>query len=714
MVFDIERITSEMTIEEKISFVVGAGILWLPNNPKPKIKGAAGETREIERLGIPRTVLADGPAGLRIDPLRENDSNTYHATAFPVETMLASTWNREMLRKVGQAMGEEVREYGVDILLAPAINIHRNPLCGRNFEYYSEDPLLTGEMAASFVEGVQSRGVGACVKHFVVNEQETNRMSVDTIVSERTLREIYLKPFEIAIKKAKPWTVMSSYNKLNGKYTSQNKWLLKNVLRDEWGFEGFVMTDWFAGDNAAEQIEAWNDLLMPGNTYQLFKYRKKEIDEIKEAYERGEITEEMLNERVRTILKVLVNTPAFKKYNYSNKPNLEEHAKVSYEAGCEGVVLLKNNGALPISKETKVAIFGTGQIETIRGGTGSGETHPMYTINFLDGAIEKGVNVDEVLAEFYRKKIVQFRSSEYAITKGQWGEDIVPRLPQDFFTDEEIEKYVKSNDIGIFILTRISGEGVDRKLEKGDFYLADDEYNIISKLSKAFRKEGKKFVVVLNIGSPIEVESWKELCDGILLVWQPGQEAGRILADVLLGNVNPSGKLPTTFPKRYEDVPSRSFPGEPADNPVVVVYDEEIYVGYRYYDTFRVEPTFEFGYGLSYTTFEYSNLKVWRDGGEIVVSFDVTNTGDVAGKEVAQVYIRAPKGKIDKPYQELKGFEKTKLLNPKESERIEIRIAVEELGSFDGRCWVVEEGEYEIRVGASSRDIRLKAKYILD
>ncbi|WP_372589411.1 beta-glucosidase [Fervidobacterium pennivorans subsp. shakshaketiis] len=714
MVFDIERVISEMTVDEKISFLVGVGLLSLPNNPAPRVKGAAGETRPIERLGIPGMVLADGPAGLRIDPERENDENKYHATAFPVETMLAATWNRNLLRKVGEAMGEEVKEYGVDILLAPAINIHRNPLCGRNFEYYSEDPLLTGEMAASFVEGVQSQGVGACLKHFVVNEQETNRMTVDTIVSERALREIYLKPFEIAIKKAKPWTVMSSYNKLNGKYTSQNKWLLKDVLRDEWGFDGLVMTDWFAGDNAAEQIKSWNDLLMPGNTYQIFKHRRPEIEEIKEAYERGEITDEMLNERVRTILKVLVKTPSFKGYNYSNKPNLDEHAKVSYEAGCEGVVLLKNENTLPLSPDTKIALFGTGQIETIRGGTGSGETHPRYTINFLDGAIEKGLNVDMELAEFYRKKVSDFRAKDYVITKGQWGEDIVPKLPQDFISEEDIEKYALRNDVGIFIITRISGEGVDRKLEKGDFYLADDEISIMSKLSTAFRKHGKKFVVVLNIGSPIEVESWKNLCDAILLVWQPGQEAGRIFADVISGKVNPSGKLPTTFPKRYEDVPSRSFPGEPKDNPQVVVYDEDIYVGYRYYDTFRIEPAFEFGFGLSYTTFEYSNLKLHRDGGDIVVTFEVKNTGNMVGKEVAQIYVRAPKGKIDKPYQELKGFEKTKLLGPGETQKIEVRIPVSSLASFNGHCWVVEKGEYEIRVGASSRDIRLIGKYVLD
>ncbi|MGC9796254.1 beta-glucosidase [Fervidobacterium riparium] len=704
---DIEALVSKMTTEEKIRLVVGVGVLGAFGNPEPKVSGAAGETAEIERLGIPKTVLADGPAGLRIDPERKNDERKYHATAFPVETMLASTWNRDILRKVGRAMGEEVREYGVDILLAPAINIHRNPLGGRNFEYYSEDPYLTGEMAASFVEGVQSEGVGACIKHFVVNEQETNRMTIDTVVSERALREIYLKPFEIAIKKAKPWTVMSSYNKMNGLYTSQNKWLLKKVLRDEWGFEGFVMTDWFAGDNAAQQIMSENDLLMPGNTYQIFKNRRPEIEEITEAYEKGEITDEMLNERVKAILRVLVKTPAFKGYKYSNNPDLEAHAKVSYEAGSEGVVLLKNDNTLPINETTKIALFGTGQIETIRGGTGSGETHPQYMISFLDGLLEKGLNVDKELAEFYRNKIAEFRKTDYVITKGQWGEDIVPRLPQDIISQEEIEKIAERNDLGIYILTRISGEGVDRKLEKGDFYLTDDEFSIIKKLSETFRSKGKKFAVVLNIGSPIEIESWKSLCDAIVLVWQPGQEAGRILADVLTGKINPSGKLPTTFPKRYEDVPSRSFPGEPRENPAVVVYDEDIYVGYRYYDTFRIEPSYEFGFGLSYTKFEYKDLQIQQVGNKIYVSFTVENTGMFAGKEVAQVYVRAPRGKIDKPYQELKGFEKTKELQPGESQRISVEIQISNLASFDGNCWKVEPGRYEIRVGASSRDIRL-------
>lgn len=704
----VDEIVSRMSLEEKIAFVVGVGIPDWEGNPKGKVYGSAGETRPIERLGIPRTVYADGPAGLRIYPKRPNDERTYHATAFPVETMLASTWNRELVKRVGQAMGEEVREYGVDVLLAPAINIHRNPLCGRNFEYYSEDPLLSGELAASFVEGVQSQGVGACLKHFVANEQETNRMTIDTIVSERALREIYLKPFEIAIKKSKPWTVMSSYNKLNGSYTSQSEWLLKRILRDEWGFEGFVMTDWFAGDDPVEQLKAGNDLIMPGKSFQVAPSRRDEIEEIREAIQSGRLTEAELDERIRHILAVLLKTPSFRNYGYSNNPDLEAHARVAYEAGCEGVVLLKNDDVLPIGKDTPLAVFGFAQLETVRGGTGSGETHPAYTISFIDGMMERGLNVHAELAEFYRQKLTEFREGDFRISKGHWGEDIIPKLPEDVLDESQLELLARETSVAIFIISRISGEGYDRKPVKGDFYLSDDEFSILQKISRIFRKHGRKLVVILNIGSPIEVESWRELADAIVLVWQPGQEAGRILADILTGVVTPSGKLPTTFPKDYFDVPSKSFPGEPVDNPVVVRYDEGIYVGYRYYDTFRISPSFEFGYGLSYTKFEYSDLKVVRSGGSLVVSFKITNVGNFPGQEIAQVYVSAPIVKIDKPLQELKGFEKTRLINPGESQVVEIEIPISSLASYDGEKWVVEPGEYELRVGASSRDIRLK------
>lgn len=707
---DIRKVVSEMSLEEKIHFVVGVGMLDHKDNPKGKVYGAAGETLEIERLGIPRVVFADGPAGLRIYPEREGDSKTYHATAFPVETMLASTWNKEILNEVGKAMGEEAREYGVDVLLAPAVNIHRNPLCGRNFEYYSEDPLLSGEMAASFVEGVQSQGVAACIKHFVANEQETNRMTVDTIVSERALREIYLKPFEIVIEKARPWTVMSSYNRLNGFYTSQSSWLLIKILREEWGFEGFVMTDWFGGDNAAEQIKSANDLIMPGKSYLVFSHRNSEVDEIRQALENKELSEEELEERVKSILRVLINTPAFQGFEYSDSPDLNAHAKVSYRAGSEGAVLLKNQKALPLSSETPFAVFGTGQIETIRGGTGSGETHPKYSINLIDGIIERNLNVDKQVAEFYRNAIRAFREKNYKITRGQWNEEIRPQLPENLFSIEELDKVSERNDAALVVISRISGEGKDRKLEKGDYYLTDDEIELSRDVSEVFRKKGKKTIAVLNVGSPIEIESWRNYFDAIVLVWQPGQESGRILADVICGAVNPSGKLPTTFPKEYSDVPSSSFPGEPGDDPTVVVYDEGIYVGYRYFDTFGVEPSFEFGFGLSYTSFDYNDLSIEREAGNLVISFTVKNTGPAAGKEVAQLYVRAPRVRIDKPYQVLKGFQKTRFLEPGETQRLEISLAIRDLGSFDGYRWVVEEGQYELVVGSSSRDIRLAGR----
>ncbi|MEN3042022.1 MAG: glycoside hydrolase family 3 C-terminal domain-containing protein, partial [Fervidobacterium sp.] len=287
-------------------------------------------------------------------------------------------------------------------------------------------------------------------------------------------------------------------------------------------------------------------------------------------------------------------------------------------------------------------------------------------------------------------------------------EEIKPKLPENLFTPSQLEYISRKNDVAIIFITRISGEGYDRKAEKGDYYLSDDEFELIKTVSGAFHGSGKKVVVVLNIGSPIEIESWKEMCDAIVLVWQPGQEAGRILADIITGKVNPSGKLPTTFPKDYTDVPSRSFPGEPLDNPVIVTYDEGIYVGYRYYDTFRIKPSFEFGFGLSYTKFEYSKLRLYKDGSSIAVRFDIKNVGNKPGKEVAQLYVRAPKSLIDKPYQELKGFHKTRLLNPEEVETVEIILPISELASFDGNKWIVEEGEYEFIIGASSRDVRLK------
>lgn len=711
-----EEIVSKMTVEEKASFLVGVGMPGIFDNPPSKVDGVAGETHSIDRLKIPSVRLADGPAGLRIKPKREETGETYYATAFPIASMLASTWNKEIVERVGMAMGNETKEYGVDILLAPALNIHRNPLCGRNFEYYSEDPILSGEMAAAFVKGVQSQGVGACVKHFVANEQETGRMQIDTIVSQRALREIYLKAFEIVVKKASPWSVMSAYNKLNGTYCSQNYWLLTEVLRKDWGFEGFVMTDWYAGDNPIEQIKAGNDMIMPGKAYQAIPFgRKDEVEEILKAVRSGELKEQLIDQAVRNILRVLIKTPSFENYSYSNKPNLTENAKISYEAGCEGAVLLKNDMVLPISLDTKLAVFGTGQLETVKGGTGSGDTNPRYVINIIDGLKETGLKVDEKLRVIYENYIEKMRQTEeYKIQQLPWGWPLIPLLPQDFLSDEDIEKFASSNDMALLVISRTSGEGYDRKPEKGDFYLSDDETNLINRVSSRFRSQGKKVIVVLNIGGVMEIASWRDKIDAIVLLWQAGQETGKILGDLLVGKVNPSGKLPTTFPKDYSHIPSKNFPGEPADDPLTVSYDEDIYVGYRYYDTFRVEPAYEFGYGLSYTTFRYDNLNVSPLNNSIKISFEIKNVGSFAGREAAQVYIKAPLGKIGKPLQELKAFHKTKLLKPGEVEKIELSIDLNDLRSFSGSDWIFEKGEYELRVGSSSRDIRLRSKILLN
>lgn len=722
----IESLLSQLTLEERVKLLVGIGMPGFFGNPKSRVPGAAGQTHSVERIGVPAVVLADGPAGVRIDQRREGDPRDYYVTSFPAPISLAATWNPELVERVGRAIGEEAREYGVDILLAPALNMHRNPLCGRIFEYFSEDPLLSGIIGAAYVRGVQSAGVGATLKHFVANEQETNRLTIDTLVSERALREIYLKPFEIVVKEARPWAIMGAYNKLNGRYCTQNEWLLTKVLRGEWGFDGLVMTDWYAGEDPVEMIKAGTDLIMPGKAHQVAPLlqaltpgaqlppRRDEVEELLSAVREGRLSEDAINAAARRVLRVLSRTPAFRGYRYSNQPDLEHHAKIAYEAAAEGVVLLKNEGALPLSGEARVAVFGTGQVETVRGGTGSAWTYPRYSISILEGLRERGLKIDEELASTYEDYVKRMRGREeykvqFAILK-----PVIPRLPEDFLSEEEVRRFAERNDAAVVVISRLSGEGEDRRPAEGDFYLARDERALLERVCGAFRPLGRKVVAVLNVCGPIEVASWRDLVDAVLLVWLPGQEAGRVVADALVGRINPSGKLPVTFPRDYGEVPSWSFPGEPSENPRRVTYEEDIYVGYRYYDTFGVEPAYEFGYGLSYTTFDYRNLAVAREGDALKVSLDVVNTGKYPGKEVVQVYVRAPKGRLDKPLQELRAFKKTRLLNPGESERVEVSIDVRSLASFDGREWVVESGVYEVRVGASSRDIRLSGTFSVE
>jgi beta-glucosidase len=726
----VSEVINAMTLEEKASLVVGAG-LNIPeaikkankelalNVPMPgtlasqtvkPVPSAAGNTVAIPRLGIPSMVVNDGPAGMRLPSL----GNNIKCTAFPIGTLLASSWDKDLMLKTGQAFGNETLEYGVDILLAPGMNIQRNPLCGRNFEYYSEDPLLTGKLAAAFVQGVQSQGVGTSVKHFIVNNQETDRNSVNIIVSERALREIYLKGFQIAVQEAEPWTVMSSYNLVNGSYTSERHDLITEVLRNDWGYKGLVMSDWNGGKDAVAQMKARNALLMPGPS---------QVKTIIEALKSGRLNEKVLDQNVEDILNLILKTPRFKNYKFSNKPNTEANLLTSRTAASEGMVLLKNNQqTLPLAATVKnVALFGNTSYAALAGGSGSGFVNTAYTASLADGLLAAGYTANVPLKETYKKYMDENRPlpQKSDMMDGIMGRK--KRAAEMPVNEDMATQIAQSSDMGIITIGRISGEGSDRALDN-DYNLSDTEKAMIRAVAKAFHAKGKKVVIVLNIGGVIETVSWKDLPDAILLAWQPGQEAGHAMADVLSGKVNPSGKLPVTFPEKYSDVPSaKNFPGKEVKNDSIikreVIYEEGIYVGYRYYNTFGVKTSYPFGFGMSYTSFAYSNMQLssanFND--KISVIVDVKNTGAVAGKEVVQLYIAAPAKSMKKPALELKGFAKTELLKPGQSKTITFTINAIDLASYstEKTAWIADAGRYILKIGASSDDIRLSKSFNL-
>jgi beta-glucosidase len=725
----IQEVVAAMTLQEKCTLLVGAGKAPRPKQaaglkagmsngfvaPPPmigktevKVEGAAGNTNAIPRLGIPSMVLSDGPAGVRISPHRKGDStHTYYATAFPVGTLLASTWDPKVVEGVGRAFGNEVKEYGIDILLAPGVNIHRNPLNGRNFEYYSEDPIIAGKMAAALINGVQSNGVGTSIKHFAANNQETDRNFVNSQVSQRALRELYLKNFRIAITESNPWTVMSSYNRLNGAYTAERHDLITTVLRDEWKFKGFVMTDWGGGFSDVAEEKAGNDLIMPG--------RPDQIEDLMEAAQHDSLSMKVLNENVAHILNIILKSPSFKKYAYSNKPDLKAHAEVSRKAATEGMILLKNDAqTLPIAKKVKsIAAFGNASYFTIAGGTGSGDVNKAYVISVAQGLAKAGYTTDPILDATYTTFVKDTSAKLWATAKKEhhWP----GAVPEMMVNEDKIADEANTADMALITIGRNAGEGSDRDLAT-NYTLTANEQQQIKKIADSFHAKGKKVVVVLNIGGVIDMNGWQDNADAILLAWQPGEEAGNAIADILSGKVDPSGKLATTFPVKYEDVPSaKNFPGEPANKPEHVVYQEGIYVGYRYYDTYKIKPMYEFGYGLSYTHFAISNLKLSSAvfNGILTATVTVKNTGKVAGKEVVQGYISAPTKTIDKPAQELKAFGKTRLLQPGESQTLTFKINAADLASFhtDKSEWITDAGSYVFKAGASSRDIRQTANF---
>ncbi len=733
---NIDEVLKAMTLEEKAKLLVGGANTFFGDQAAvggeaDLVAGAAGTSPAIPRLGIPATVLTDGPAGVRIDPTRKGTDKTFYATAFPIGSCLASTWNTELVNQVGQAIGNETKEYRCDVILGPGMNLHRNPLCGRNFEYYSEDPLLTGRIAAAYINGVQSQGAGVSAKHFAVNSQETERTAVDERLSQRAARELYLRGFEIAVRESNPWTIMASYNKINGEFSMGNHDLLTKILRDDWGFKGIVMTDWIGireGLPTTREVQAGNDLMEPGQPAQ--------TKEIVEGVKSGKLDIKDVDRNVRRMLEYIVKTPSFHKYPATNSPDFKAHAAITRQSAAEGIVLLKNNGTLPWKGGIKtVALFGENSYDFLSGGTGSGCVHPPYVVDMLQGLENAGIKSSPVLTDIYRKYIefakVKFQAERHPAKWYQREYFGQQKYPEISISPIAINNEVSTADAAIITIGRQAGEGVDRDIDT-EFNLIPEERALITDVCNAFHQAGKPVIVIINSGSVIETASWSGYPDAILCAWQPGMEGGNSIADLLTGKVNPSGKLTMTWPIAATDhASSKNFPGQidyysfkdmvankrPIAGHTYTNHEEDIYVGYRYFDTFQKDVAYPFGFGLSYTTFEMTKPVVKAKGKDAVeVSITVKNTGSVAGKEVAQVYVQAPKGRLEKPVQELKGFAKTRSLQPGESQTLTIVIPVRDLASFDeaGSQWLAEAGTYTFRIGASSRDIQATASLKLN
>ena len=720
-----ESLVAKMTTDEQLSMLAGPGyalssagfgvnydaLVNLKNDVPGSVGYINGVYNTASGIDIAASKLADGPAGVRISSTRSGESGTFYGTAFPVGTLLASTWNAELVQEVGKAIGNEVKEYGLDFWLSPGMNIQRNPLNGRNFEYFSEDPLISGVMATAEVNGAQSEGVGTTIKHFIANNGETSRNTVKNVISPRAIREIYLRGYEYAAERAHPWAVMTAMNKVNGTYTGQWKDLNTTVLRNEWGYDGFVMSDWWSGDGSyVEMIKSGNDLIEPGGPALPYGYGDA-LTALKEGYSSGTLSADEIKQSVVRILTQVLKTPSNQNYTPDNNPDLNTHAVLSKTAAKEGMVLLKNtDNSLPINTSSKVASFGIAAVNTLKGGAGSGDVNVAYTTNIMKG-LSNQFTVDSTLESFYNSF---FAANKTSSNFGGISTVISCREPDlTEMTVEQINTAADSNDVAIISIGRNSSQGVDRTNTEGDYLLSAAENDLINNVSTAFHSQGKKVIVVLNIAGVMDTSTWQDKVDSILLAYMPGQEAGDAVAEVLSGETNPSGKLTQTFPASYADVPSSdTFPGVDTNGDSKIdtnYYNDDIYVGYRYYSSFGKSVAYPFGYGLSYTTFNISGSAVSANtldkaSGNITLTATVTNTGSVAGKEVAQVYIDAPEVKLKKPTIELKAFDKTNELAAGASENLTFTIPTKLLASFDPdhNQWIVEPGAYKAYVSSSS------------
>lgn len=645
---------SEFTKKEKSAFLQGTDFMY---------------TCGVSRLGVPQLAMADGPHGLRkqIGGGDNGVSESEPATAFPTAACVASSWNPGNAEKIGRAIGEECRYYGVHMLLGPGVNIKRNPLCGRNFEYYSEDPLLAGKFGAAFVRGVQSAGVSACVKHFALNNQENFRFVGNSVVDTRAMREVYLKPFEIVVKEGQPGAVMSSYNRINGMFASENKWLLTDVLRTEWGFDGIVMSDWGGTHDRIAGIRAGEDLEMPGDTAVSLK-------KVYDALSDGSLSEDEVN---ACVTRILAATEKFASASKTEAFDLDGHAELAARVATDSAVLMKNDGTLPLDSTKPLCVIGE-LFEKMRyQGSGSSMISPTKVVTHRDAFDARGI--------------------KYGYARGySAGVDPAEGKP----VAEAVALAEKYDIVLLYLgLTDLAeSEGGDR----AHMRLPDEQLA----LADALIKTGKKIVIVLSGGSPAELP-FADGVNAILNLYLPGQCGGEAGARLLFGEVNPSGKLAETWYKGYTDVPY----GEEYSKKVNEFYKESVFIGYRYAKTAKVKPAFPFGFGLSYTDFEYKNLTVTKENGVVTATLTVRNTGSRDGAEVVQLYVKNNEiSAVFKPESELRAFAKV-YLKAGEEAVVTLSFALSELSFWNIRTdsWVLESGEYTIEVGASSEDIRLTA-----
>jgi beta-glucosidase len=663
MTTDIQAIISQMTLEEKAALCTGA---------------SAWTTTPVERLGIPQMIVSDGPHGVRRVPdVQSMGMKSLPATCFPTASCTASTWDVELVRQMGIALAEECIALNVDVLLGPGINMKRSPLGGRNFEYFSEDPYLAGEIAASFINGVQSKGVGTSLKHYAVNNQEFQRFSISAEVDERTLREIYLPAFEKAVRQAQPWTVMCSYNKINGTFASEHHQLLTEILKNEWGFEGLIVSDWGAVRDRVAALKAGLDWEMPGP-------EDRRVNAVIEAVRSGELDEAVLNESVRRILRIVFNAKETPKVGTFD---VDVHHDLARKIATEGMVLLKNDGLLPLNGQGHIAVIGrSAENPHFQGG---GSSH---------------INATKVSMPF---KELQSRAENAELTYAE-GYPADASFRQDLI--DQAVTLAQAADVALLYIalpTFKESEGYDRQ----DLDLTEQQVTLI----KAVSNVQPKTVVVLNNGAPVAMSEWIGSVSAVLEGWMMGQAGGSALADILFGRVNPSGKLAETFPLKLEDTPAHTnWPG----NAGKVHYGEGLFIGYRYYDAKKMPVLFPFGHGLSYTTFEYSNANVsaknFKDVDGVTVTVDVTNTGKRTGKEIVQVYVHDRKSGLVRPEKELKGFAKVEL-QPGETKSVSIPLDFRSFAYFHPRYkqWITEDGEFDLLIGASSADIRCRLSVTL-